>query len=82
MKIYTTIGYNYLVNETILEPKIDNTGNHDKFSHYVHKDDLMRGLVFGEMVMALCGKIWVPTEDGMKYPMCSRCKDIFYQLPK
>lgn len=52
-------------------------GDHDRFSHYVHKDDMMSGLVMGQAVMALCGKVWVPQQDGSKFPVCPECKDIF-----
>ena len=54
-----------------------NNGDHDRFSHYVHKDDMMRGLVYGEAIMALCGKIWTPQQDGSKYPVCAECKEVF-----
>ena len=52
-------------------------GDHDRFAHYVHEDDMMNGLVFGKAVMALCGKVWVPQEDGSKYPMCPACNEVF-----
>ena len=53
-----------------------NNGDHDRLSHYVHRDDMMRGMVYGEPVMALCGKIWVPERDGSKFPVCPECKEI------
>jgi uncharacterized C2H2 Zn-finger protein len=27
-------------------------------------------------VKALCGKIWVPTRDPEKFPVCPTCKEI------
>lgn len=56
-------------------------GDHDRFSHYVRKDDMMKGMVYGVPVRALCGKIWVPEQDGMKFPVCPMCKDIYNSLP-
>jgi len=57
-------------------------GDHDKFSHYVHRDQMMEAFVEGKPCVALCGKIWVPTRDGKKFPVCKTCKEIFETLPK
>ena len=56
-------------------------GDHDKFSHYVHRDDMMEAMVEGKPIVALCGKIWVPTRDGKKFPICPVCKELFETLP-
>lgn len=68
-----------LLEETKVAPT-DN-GDHDRFSHYVHKDDMMNGMVFGQPIVALCGKVWVPEQDGAKFPVCPTCKSIFDGLP-
>lgn len=57
-------------------------GDHDMFSHYAHKDDITRAMVTGEHIMALCGKVWVPTRDGERFPVCPECKEIYGQLPQ
>jgi hypothetical protein len=65
------------------EAELDtNTGDHDKFSHYVHRDQMMESFVEGKPAVALCGKIWVPTRDGKKFPVCKVCKEIFETLEK
>jgi Protein of unknown function (DUF3039) len=51
-------------------------GDHDRFSHYVPKALLNRALVLGEPVTALCGKVWVPSRDPERYPVCPICKKI------
>lgn len=53
------------------------TGDHDKFSHYVKKADLDKALFDGEAITALCGKKWLPTADFTKFPVCRTCKDIW-----
>jgi hypothetical protein len=58
-----------------------NNGDHDKFSHYVHKDDAMRSLVYGEHIMALCGKVWVVEQEGDRFPVCPECREIFNSIP-
>jgi hypothetical protein len=57
-------------------------GDHDKFSHYVHRNQMMESFVEGKPAVALCGKIWVPTRDGKKFPVCKVCKEIFETLEK
>jgi hypothetical protein len=56
------------------------SSDHDKFSHYVHRDEMMEAFVEGKACVALCGKIWVPTRDGKKFPVCKVCKEIIETL--
>jgi hypothetical protein len=68
--------------DTILDEKTettDGTGS-PRVSHYVNKDEFLEGLVNGVPVIALCGKIWIPTQDGEKFPKCSKCVEIYEQL--
>ena len=53
-----------------------NAGDHDRFSHYVRKADIVRSAVTGEPVIALCGKKWVPSRDPERYPVCPTCREI------
>lgn len=55
-------------------------GDHERFAHYIRKEDHMKGYVFGEPVTALCGKRWVPSRDPERYPVCPDCKKIREQL--
>jgi hypothetical protein len=52
-------------------------GDHERFSHYVPKDDLMAAMVEGTPVRALCGKLWVPSRDPQRFPVCPECKEIY-----
>lgn len=65
-----------------VEVSTTDNGDHDRFSHYVHKDDAMRGMVEGVPIMALCGKVWVPSRDGSKFPVCPECKEVFESIPE
>jgi len=29
----------------------------------------------------LCGKVWVPSRDPQKFPVCPECKEIYESLP-
>lgn len=55
-------------------------GDGDKFSHYVERNALMEAMVNGTPTVALCGKKWVPTRDGMKFPICPECKEVWESL--
>lgn len=57
-------------------------GDHERFSHYVPKADLMEAMVNGYPVIALCGKVWVPSRDPERFPVCPECKDIWEGLDK
>ncbi len=50
-------------------------GDHERFSHYVAKDTLMAAMVEGAAVVALCGKVWVPSRDPQRFPVCPECKE-------
>ena len=51
-------------------------GNHDRFAHYVRKEDIVRSNVEGVEVVALCGKKWIPNRDPDRYPTCPACQEI------
>ena len=52
-------------------------GDHDRFSHYVKKEDIVRATFDGVPATALCGKTWVANKSPEKYPVCPECKDIY-----
>jgi len=61
---------------------ITNNGDHELFKHYANKNEITESMVTGKPIRALCGKVWVPSRDPNKYPLCPTCKEIFDQLPK
>ncbi|ADB30876.1 hypothetical protein Kfla_1781 [Kribbella flavida DSM 17836] len=68
--------------ETVVDERtqtLDN-GDHERFSHYVPKDKLTEAMVMGTPVVALCGKVWVPSRDPQKFPVCPECKEIWESL--
>ena len=65
--------------ETVVRPTTGD-GDHDRFAHYVKKDDILKSAVEGLPVVALCGKVWVPNRDPERYPVCPMCKEIMEQI--
>jgi len=57
-------------------------GDHERFSHYVPKDELTEAMVMGHPVIALCGKVWTPSRDPERFPLCPECKEIWEGLDK
>ena len=55
-------------------------GDHDRFSHYARKDKLTEAMVMGTPVVALCGKVWVPSRAPEKFPVCPDCKEIWESM--
>ncbi|MFV0430459.1 MAG: DUF3039 domain-containing protein [Arachnia sp.] len=55
-------------------------GDHERFSHYVPKDKLTKAMVTGSPVVALCGKVWVPSRNPDKFPVCPECKEIWSSM--
>ena len=52
-------------------------GDHDRFSHYARKADIVESAVTGKPIVALCGKVWVPDRNPDRFPLCPRCKDLY-----
>lgn len=67
--------------ETSTRP-VTNDGDHDRFAHFIRKADSTRAYVEGTPVEALCGKIWVPSRDPSRYPVCPTCNEIRKLLMK
>jgi hypothetical protein len=69
--------------ETVVDERTDmrtEEGDHERFSHYVPKDELTEAMIMGHPVIALCGKVWVPSRDPERFPVCPECKDIWESL--
>ena len=67
------------VEDTRTRPSTED-GDHERFSHYVPKDKLTDAMVNGTPVIALCGKVWVPSRAPEKFPVCPECKEIWESM--
>lgn len=69
--------------ETLPDTKADTElsgEDRDRFAHYVEKDQVAEAYIMGTPVIALCGKIWVPSRDPEKFPICPECKELLALL--
>jgi hypothetical protein len=60
-----------------VEERLQEPGDHERFSHYVRKEKILESALSGEPVVALCGKVWVPGRDPKKFPVCPVCQEIY-----
>ncbi|MEV5965372.1 DUF3039 domain-containing protein [Kribbella sp. NPDC051952] len=79
MSTQLTPGAETVVDERT-QPAPAEPGDHERFSHYVPKDKLTEAMVMGTPVVALCGKVWVPSRDPQRFPVCPECKEIWESL--
>lgn len=68
---------------TEVRPQTEYTepGDSEKFAHYVNKNAQIESAVTGQPLKALCGKVWTPTRDPKKFPVCPECKEIYESIP-
>lgn len=69
--------------DTQVAPTLDtSTGDHERFAHYVYTPGgnasaiVLEASVSGIPVRALCGKLWVPSRDPSRFPICPECVEI------
>ncbi len=59
---------------------VPDEGDRERFSHYVPKAKLTEAMVMGTPVIALCGKVWVPSRNPDRFPVCPECKEIWESM--
>lgn len=82
----STIGFGTgtAVDERVREDRTTlptDAGDHERFSHFVDKDKLTEATVMGTPVVALCGKVWVPSRAPEQFPVCPECKEVWESIP-
>ena len=58
----------------------DDTGDNDRYAHYVSRERLEQARLTGRLVIALCGKVWIPRRNPENYPVCPECKRVYAQM--
>ena len=71
----------HTVEESRTQPSTGD-GDHERFAHYVAKDKLAAAMVEGTPLRALCGKVWVPSRDPQRFPVCPECKELWEGFPR
>ena len=68
--------------QTVIDERTQDmeAGDQERFSHYVPKAKLTEAMVMGTPVVALCGKVWVPSRNPDKFPVCPEGKEIWASM--
>ena len=48
----------------------------ERFAHYAESSEVTEGYIMGTPVIALCGKVFVPSRDPLKLRVCPICKEL------
>lgn len=75
-----TTGGGTILDERTL-PVPTEAGDHERFAHYARKEKITESSVMGTPLVALCGKVWVPSRDPGRFPVCPECKNIYDSWP-
>jgi hypothetical protein len=46
------------------------------YAHYAESGSVTEGYITGRAVVAICGKIFVPSRDPKKFLVCPRCTEL------
>ena len=69
-----------VLTDSIVKNKSEKSNDNKKFAHYAEKVEVTEGYVLGTPVLALCGKIFIPSRDPLRFPLCPICKKIVDSL--
>lgn len=47
-----------------------------EYAHYAESASVTEGYIMGTPVIALCGKIFIPSKDPKKLKVCPPCKEL------
>jgi hypothetical protein len=64
------------------KPDVDATDvdNSEPFAHYAESASVTEGYIMGTPVIALCGKVFVPSRNPERLRVCPSCKEILDAL--
>jgi hypothetical protein len=66
--------------ELLEKPKEQNTEDSNHFAHYADAAEVTEGYIMGTPVIALCGKVFIPSRNPEKLRVCPKCKEILDAL--
>ena len=57
-------------------PGTTDSDDSEDFAHYAEAAKVTEGYIMGTPVVALCGKVFIPSRDPLKLRICPICKEI------
>jgi hypothetical protein len=68
--------------EIVLDQKITDDGDHDRYQHYFSKRAIEANIFHGTPMTALCGKVLLRQVDPKGRTICQTCIDEYEKLEK
>lgn len=62
--------------ELLDKPDTTDTDDSEHFAHYAEAAKVTEGYIMGTPVVALCGKVFIPSRDPLKLRICPICKEL------
>jgi hypothetical protein len=50
------------------------------YAHYAEAAEVTEGYIMGTSVLALCGRVFIPSKDPEKLKICPSCKEVVEAL--
>jgi hypothetical protein len=67
--------------DVLEKPDLDiEAENKEPFAHYAESASVTEGYIMGTPVIALCGKVFIPSKNPEKLRVCPICKEIVEAL--
>lgn len=63
-----------------LDTRTSDSDNEERLAHYAESSEVTEGYIMGTPVIALCGKIFIPSRDPKNLRVCPICKQIVEAL--
>jgi hypothetical protein len=57
-------------------PDTTDSDDSEDFAHYAEAAKVTEGYITGTPVVALCGKVFIPSRDPLKLRICPICKEL------
>ena len=64
--------------DVLEKPDVDtsDTDKSEPFAHYAESASVTEGYIMGTPVIALCGKVFVPSRNPERLRVCPACKEL------
>jgi hypothetical protein len=64
----------------IMPDQLNAESDTPEYAHYAESSSVTEGYIMGTPVIALCGKVFIPSKDPEKLIVCPSCKKILEAL--
>lgn len=65
---------------TTPDTRLSEPGDHERLAHYAPIAQIESAIFNGTPCRALCGKVWTPTRDPQRFPVCPECRETWEGL--